>query len=391
MMACTALCFDEGAEVISNVNANATNPITTCYDSFFDYTDHHARDTLQWNLIKHPNARISQSTLTMDDISRLLTYKELGKGSFGAAYTCRFGSTATPTVTPIDQWVIKLPNPLMLSNLPDQVQNAFQNNVGVPIVRLLIRPSTHSDYVTRHTRALEDFRTEFQNAEAILEPQCMHHHRLRDYYTYVAHTTNPPLLIGHPLLRMSPVAYFDYLQCLYLMRRHPGYTHLHRVVHLDESVPALISEYAAGSLRGLQEDIIRGTRPIELLSLVENASGGPADPFYTPSTLWVQVARQMAMAIDYMQAHTPLAHMVHVIVVVVVVVVVVVTANALTVRGVTAGPQTRKRALQAGRRSHALRLHPLPPFRLWPLLSKIRVLPPSGTGPFPLYARHPDF
>jgi serine/threonine protein kinase len=288
---------------------------------------------------------ITVSQETLDDQlvhAQFSLVRKLGAGSFGTAYLCKRvmdeeeetpffaggqkkGKAATGTAStsftalPVDV-VMKLPNELMV---PDALNHAERDltKAVCPHKVLLATPGIASAFDRRHKfknyreEALQAFGEEFSNAEAFLEPACMRSMREHAYCCSYddgrrRRSGKRRVLVvdpnvGLPLKDLTPSQYMEYMMELQLMRIHPGHHHMHRVLHYVASIPAIISEYADGSLWELRQSCIEQKRPwLNAPSLLSASCDG-----VSPTRLWTQIACQMTSAMDYMRTFSPLAHL----------------------------------------------------------------------------------
>ena len=145
--------------------------------------------------------------------------------------------------------------------------------------------------------------------------------------------------VGTPLSRATPAEYLRVQAARLARQTHFGFWFMHRVLHLERSVPALFSEYADGSLRDLKQRIesasVPGVRRLLRLSTARSGEGGSSSglwcvvvPLSTllstlflstllsfratygrcPPPLWLQIAYQLTRAMTYIRECTPLAH-----------------------------------------------------------------------------------
>ena len=193
----------------------------------------------------------------------------LSRGTFGAAFLLRHHDNAAL----VRQWVIKLPNMLLRDGLyPRRENDPHEVYLGDALYTFEVEANVHD-------RALANFETEFQNAEAILEPPLFQH--LNRHGGRIRHM----LVADWERLMTARDAW----------KALPGYAHLHPVLHLDATLPALISARADGTL-----DQLRNDPRYEVL--LRRQADGDAPP------TWYALARQITSAVAFILKYTPLAH-----------------------------------------------------------------------------------
>jgi hypothetical protein len=269
------------------------------------------------HLRDNPHHHVAQAEFSQASLrSAFAPVKELGNGSFGTAFLCRVKGTEPATYV-----VVKLPNSFFESytaaaaatrNLRKRVRT-----VPPPLAILLEhRMNKYNDSENKHhKRAVENFVEEFEAAELILEPQSLRDARFRVAYDNLKKDADQRVvltdkeardeedalrrqLVGTPLPRVDAMQYLQIMEDLHGMRAYEGYHHIHPVLHLDRSLPVIVSLAADSSLSVFRGLIL--TNRLQWLS--------PNPDTAEPSALWVRIATQVASAIQYISACTDLAH-----------------------------------------------------------------------------------
>jgi hypothetical protein len=251
----------------------------------------------------------------------------LGAGAFGAAFACEiapwFGVVDTEEEEERGwvQCVIKLPPSRLhtadLDRLSSEGKRAYaQQQVKGKHPKELLRGTEQegSDHAHLREQARLAFCKEVHNAELMLEPRSMRDFRYtvsvqqqpspppppspphHQHYYYVEEESRARRkwrLVGTPVRGLTEAQRLQVSMHQHLMRAHPGFHHMHRVLHLDRSLPAIISEKADGDLLSLSK------REAKWLTL---AHGKPLP------ALWVRICAQLATAFEYMGAHSVLSH-----------------------------------------------------------------------------------
>jgi serine/threonine protein kinase len=184
-------------------------------------------------------------------------------GTYGKVYSCIF-----PSLSPTRPLVIKIP--VNLSNLY-LVYVSVEN-------KLVMRPSNPRKLAHKQARdeALDEFDTEFINYERIMDPQ------FREY------KNGEPVRRGATRMQnVDMITQAGWREELQRMEMHPGYAHIHPLIHFDATIPAIFSEECHGTLTSL-----RRSRP-ELFELDSSSLATTA--------LWKQIGREVCDAVDYMR------------------------------------------------------------------------------------------
>ena len=303
----TALCMDAGAAVVYDDKHDDDDEVLMQGETFPSFF---SADLAKLASKSPPlSAHISQTTIHQADLRRgcRLLHK-LGAGSFGTAYLCQLGAPLCPYDTS-SQVVIKLPNDVL-------TRLAKAHAMG------LLTGLVHASHVmerldTRHAimkTVRAEFTEEMHNAEAFLEPTCLHAMRAAAYGLEHRPEEKAPW-VGLPLKDLSAVEYLRYLKERTRLRTHPGFYHMHQVLHFDASIPAILSDYADGSLRDLQK-LCLGNPNVTWLDAPTLKQHAPvvgnrfpeSVSAVTPPPLWTQIAAQMAAAVDYMRTFSPITH-----------------------------------------------------------------------------------
>jgi serine/threonine protein kinase len=239
----------------------------------------------------------------------------LGAGVYGAAFTCNIDPWFDETDLADDEkegWrqrVIKLsPSRLRrddLLHLSGRAKREYVKQVFGKKPDELLRGTEQEEPDQTHQREQAGlaFCKEVQNAELLLEPKLLRQYRYN--------ASAPPKedeesrgwrmwrLVGTPVRGLTEAQRLRVSADQHTMRAHPGFHHMHRVLHLDRSLPAIISEKADGDLLFLRKKIQQQVHGANWLTLVH---GKP------PPALWVRICAQLAAAFEYMGAHSNLSH-----------------------------------------------------------------------------------
>ena len=242
-----------------------------------------------------------QSLLQRGQVGRFL-----GEGSSGAAFQFCFDGHA---------WhAIKLSRTRLLDT------EARQPSDTTPLVRLIKALPLHATAQEAGARqdVLADFGGEFANAQHILEaePFRLHLSSLTpDAQRAVQQPQQPqgqePEEEEEVCLRASE--YFQAIVQQCRRQAHPGFHHMHKVLHYIESLPAIISELADGSLYDLQKrcaaeqnDWLRVR--LNRTWLASQAGGSAEEGVMEPPPMWARIAEQTLLAVAYLEEHAGLAH-----------------------------------------------------------------------------------
>ena len=184
----------------------------------------------------------------------------LGQGAFGQAYTC----------------VVK-DRPMVVKMAHDQrlVETGKRRADGT--VPKVLQAVPWRNYTTCRT-----FLKEIENFERIMEPA-----------SFKDPQNNMPAWMKGTGMNYSEHNAFH--EELHRMMRHPGYKHMHKILHLEivENIPLLFSEQCRSSLHNLVKLYAR-TCDCEVLR--PKLQGNE----YQPTALWWRVAQHLSSAVDYM-------------------------------------------------------------------------------------------
>jgi hypothetical protein len=194
----------------------------------------------------------------------------LSRGAYGVA----FHLVRPPSIYNVEtqvEWVIKLPCALLAGA-------CYPRDNGWPPLRVesALKPLQTDD--AERVSARQQFRQEFKNAEAILEPPLFRKLHSGGGRIQIMWNGNWQRL-AHERQRWRSLS---------------GYQHLHPVLHFDAAMPAIISARADGTLA----DFCRGHLPA--LSLTPDKDAPP---------LWYDFARQIVSAVTFILSNTPIAHL----------------------------------------------------------------------------------
>jgi serine/threonine protein kinase len=197
-------------------------------------------------------------------MSRLQIQKQLGQGGFGTAYLCKYVDPDTGDAQVV---VAKIPN--------EVAQTMHENDFPDPINR-----ANTNGYQLQSL--VEEFQKEAENVQLLIEGPIP-----RKLYP-----------AGQPM-RVKGSVLADIRDALKSMKRHSGYAHIHKMLHLVQTpYPVLVSEACDGSL----QNAIDG-----------NASGKCQWPnllvtLYGFPNVWPSMCKQICDGINYMHSRG-MAHM----------------------------------------------------------------------------------
>ena len=182
---------------------------------------------------------------------------ELGRGTFGIAYACRFPQLSSEIIT------VKLPLSYFLK----------------PAVLLVEDERLKKGHtsIDRRNQAIFEFNAEFRSFEQIYDPRALHDQTNFKY--------------GELASDIDLHRHAKMMSELQRMKLHPGRAHIHRVIHYDATIPAIFSEACDGTLQQLRQ-----TNPKELFTATQLL-----DSTWKMSAEWLRVARHVGSAIRYMQ------------------------------------------------------------------------------------------
>jgi serine/threonine protein kinase len=187
---------------------------------------------------------------------------KLGNGSFGTAFRCTFWGS---------EYVIKIPNSLWRGNILTSDDEGF----------LMRDIAVQRTYDILKLGATRSFRLECRFNEKAVDP--FTHRRLRGHQA------------GRSLPKLSKQQYLEIIQELNTMKSHEGYEHIHKIVGFVPELPVLFSEPCVGSLGSLIER-----------ADITNIFAVEGDKL---SSAWLELAKQMGDAIDYLDVHGSIVHM----------------------------------------------------------------------------------
>lgn len=190
-----------------------------------------------------PNPRAEElSQAPVEDwIDNLRLTRCIAKGAWGAVFTCADA-----------RYCVKVPLSVAVPSLPARLK--------------ALRPASR-------LRRWQ-FMLECRNAELILEPP---------EARALRHTKRP----GAPLCSITPSQHAQLVSAVRRFRAHPGYAHLHQILHFDARLPALVSARADGTVRDIM------TRTPERLDW----------------DLWATIARHVGSALQFIEERAPIVHL----------------------------------------------------------------------------------
>lgn len=226
-----------------------------------------------------PNDDVEQDDLTTEYIvSNLVLSKYLGKGSFGTAYL------ASLSVNGSDKRdvVVKFSNELLKSNILTIENNSIKMNYELS--------GRDKDSWNKGKR---DIQIEYENAVSILAP----------YYF-----NNPVGRLKHDndKFRLERIKGNDFIAIqkeALRLRHYPGYHHIHKILHYDENLLCIFSEYCHGSL---QEQIAKNMKYFSS-GLEEDDERMHLE--IPTSRAFLLLSTQMAQAVHYLLYVVQIAHL----------------------------------------------------------------------------------
>jgi serine/threonine protein kinase len=205
----------------------------------------------------------------LNDNAVKLIGDRLGSGSFGTAFRCIFMGK---------EYVIKIPNSLW--------RECILMTDDKDLLRLFLGRRVNGSYAlqprydTLKLDAIPEFEEECKFNEMAVDP--FTHRQLRGHVP------------GSPLPRLSRQQYLDIMRELNIMKAHEGYEHIHKIVGFVPELPVIFSEPCVGSLESLIK--LPGTTDI---FAVEDGK---------LSIHWLELAKQIGDAVDYLNIHGSIAH-----------------------------------------------------------------------------------
>ena len=250
--------------------------------------------------------RIHQHEMTTEDLLQgIKINKFLGEGSFGAAFTCEFSNPHKFGV--ISYYVIKLPINLITriphykTSLQDKTLGEISRHFFKNDDSLYAMDIMNSAFSIDKQDSIRDFRQEIHNAEAILQPPV---YKLRP----LLKPRQPPVSTsahhsdaGTSLKNLTADEYAQLIREMQNIRQQPGHAHWHPVLHVDLTIPCIISAQADGSLNQLVQQMT-DTQHREMYFQF-----GDAGQENLPK-IWLTIAYQTGLAIEYMFEYSDKVH-----------------------------------------------------------------------------------
>ena len=265
--------------------------------------DSDEQETASKLLVKHPFFRVQHGEAPA--ILNFSIESYIAGGAFGAVFLC--------TNKDDTRYAVKLFKKLVKPVVMKKSHSFLLNSMQKQTIQKILQPVYNIQrYEKVYAYGKQCFKQEFSNAERILEPKYVRILRRNkkknerrdddDDNSEASDGENDSRIhtedayVGEPLVDLNGNEYFELLYQIHIFQAHPGYAHLHQVLHLDMSIPAIISEPAHGSLLSLSTDpAVNGA-----LHFRSNATDVPP--------LWLCIAHQVAMALQFMDEKTPLVH-----------------------------------------------------------------------------------
>ena len=227
--------------------------------------------------------------------------------------------------------MIKLPNELLRDDVRDETASYPQS-----IQNTLLPPARTPEYQQKMKMAGYEMRHECHIAELVLEPPYLRAIRLRLYCEETVRSQHPEAppdqqslaattmldgllsdavqykgtmvhIVGGRLKHMTPARYHRACMTLCLHWTHPGFYHIHPVLHMDPTLPALVSQRANSSLAELLALAFSDTKPElrALLTFRKERTG----PHCIPPPMWLMIATQLSPAMQFMHECAPISHL----------------------------------------------------------------------------------
>ena len=268
------------------------------------FTDLHFlhHDEVHQQKIKDDFNRIHQHEMTTNELmDGIRITKFLGEGSFGVAFSCEFSNPHQAGLT--SSYVIKLPVKL-IEKIPEYRTRLVDQPLR-DIFSMHLSQAQRSSLKTVLLYAIRDFRYETQNAEAILQPpiyklrQILHTRQLKPHKS----DRHANLLdAGKNLQNLTVEEYAKLIKDMGEIRQHPGHAHWHPILHVDLTIPCIISSHADGTLSELVQCMTEKGHG-EMYFHIGNERQHP-----NPPKIWLTIAYQMGLAIEYMKEFSEKVH-----------------------------------------------------------------------------------
>ena len=228
-------------------------------------------ESLDWDKAEWGETARQEEELHQKIFTEMVVGNELGHGTFGVAYACKFPSLSPGHIT------IKLPLDL------------FKRPAELWVEQGRLKQKHQS--TTRFNVALANFKDEFSYFEQIYEPRAFH-----DQTKFRG---------GMLAFDLDKDRYEKMMKEMIKMKLDPGRAHIHRVIHFDASIPAIFSEQCDGSLEKLRQrnppiDIAENLRKRIPQCIFDVVFQG--NDTWKMSAEWLRVGQHVGSAMAYMLA-----------------------------------------------------------------------------------------
>ena len=200
-------------------------------------------------------------------LSRLkIIQPEIGKGAFGRVFRCTLNGNR--------ELIVKLPTTLLNLKVLEIDGNGYLTRNEIY--------TNEKDKKQQDKEAKNEFMDEFKNAEDILNPLMIKKMKFQAGYAHSFQTSEELSRFHAETLEM---------------KQHPGYAHLHKLVHFVPEIPCILSEPCTGCVIDLID-----TKP-DIFSLNTDSIH-----FLTMPDIWVDIAYQMGQAMLFMRDICKVSH-----------------------------------------------------------------------------------
>ena len=239
-------------------------------------------DEEAWRLLFDDKALMVHTREEEFSVNDLNIYELVGKGTFGKAYTC---------VLKGKQLVVKIPKKASVREYQAGMKHDYEGGIigGENYKRIEPWDPMVRDSSSTLKKSMENFTAEMEHYELMMEGEKFRSLRgFKQRWIRLIETSAEANRQQYERLREEALR----------LRQHPGFKHMHQLFHLQwfGEWPVLFSAPCESSLYNLlqkfQDENMLDLRP-------EEVNG---EPFYQPSKLWIVIAKQMTLAMEFMKS-----------------------------------------------------------------------------------------
>lgn len=213
--------------------------------------------SMEDNRMSNPNKIYEQKIITHESLAKNLRFMNfLGSGTFGLVFRCSYEDQEFVGKIPVRMYkegaLVFLKDGRLAKNMDGTIPTEA-------ILKTSIHVNAKQILSTIVRKYYDDFKEEYMFARMALEPRSSHNE-----------------IIGEAMTPKNWREFYLIQQERFEMKRHPGFRHIHQIVHYDREFPIILSEKCDGSLGTVMSmpnyrDLIGGIRFEHLMQDIHSA------------------------------------------------------------------------------------------------------------------------